>query len=114
MNFLKAFFKSILSVFTSGKAEKAFNTVAGIVPVALPIVEAIAGLTPNKSDDEILAAFRRFGVPAIAEIQNTPASQRGYLLLDLATKILAGKYPGVATNILNSAVQIAVTAMKAK
>ena len=114
MKHLTAFFHTIVAFFSSGSAEKAFNTVASIVPVALPIVEAIAALTPNRTDDEIISAFAKYGVPLVAQVSATPGSQRGYLLLDLATQVLASKYPGVATNILNTAVQIAVSAMKAK
>jgi hypothetical protein len=35
------------------------------------------------------------------------------VLLDLATQVLATEVPGVATNILNTAIQFAVTSLKA-
>jgi hypothetical protein len=111
---IKSFCASIVGIFKSGKAERAFNSVAQIVPAALPIVEAIGAITPNRTIQEIAQAYAKYGVPLVADVTATPANQRGYLLLDLATNVLAAKYPGVATNILNSAAQIAVTGLKAK
>jgi len=114
MNFIKNWFSKLLVFFRSGKAEAAFNTVADLIPKVLPIVQMIAALTPTKADDEILNAFSEYGIPAnLAQIRTTPADQRGYLLLQLATQIASKRFPGIATNILNSAVQLAVTGIKA-
>ena len=113
MDKLKLFFGKVVSIFKSGAAERAFNVVAGLVPKALPIVQSIAAMTPNKTDDEIAAAFATYGVPMTAQVQGTPAPQRGYLLLHLATEVLAKEFPGLATNLLNSAAQIAFTGIKA-
>jgi hypothetical protein len=110
---LKKFFGSIAHFFKSGKAEKAFATVADLVPDAFIIVETIAALTPNKTDDEIASVYNRYGVPLMANVMATPASQRGYLLLELATQVLAERRPGLATNLLHTAVQNAVTIYKA-
>lgn len=114
MGFLKSILSKIVKFFTGGSAEKVFNAVADLVPLALPIVQTIARLTPNRTDDEILSAFQNYGVAAsIEQIRSTPADQRGYLLLQLATGVLSRRFPGVATNILNSAIQLAVTGVKA-
>ena len=114
MKFLKSVIQKIVSFFTSGKAEAAFNAAADLVPKALPIIREIAALTPTRKDDEILAAFDKFNVaPDVAQIRATPSAKRGYLLLQLATDVLAAQLPGIATNILNTAVQLAVTGMKA-
>ncbi len=113
MNFLKNILKKIVQFFTSGKAEKAFDTAVALVPKAIPIVQSITAMTPNKADDEIAAAFAKYAVPFNAAWLDAPREQRGYLLLHLATQILAAEAPGVATNILNTAVQLAVTGTKA-
>ena len=114
MKFLKNVIQKIVSFFASGKAEAALNVAADLVPKALPIVREIAALTPTRADDEILAAFDKFNVPAdLAQIRATPGAQRGYLLLQLASAALGIRFPGVATNILNTAVQFAVTGLKA-
>jgi hypothetical protein len=112
MNF-KRIIQKIVNFFSSGKAEAALETAAALVPKALPIVQDIAALVPNKTDQEILAAFQKYAVPGASQLLATPASQRGYVLLHLATEILAGEFPGLATNILNTAVQLAVTGAKA-
>src|SRR5579864_3598544 len=101
MNFLKDLMQKIVSFFTSGKAEAALNRAAELVPVALPIVEEIATLAPNRTDTEILAAYQKFAVPIATQLLSSPTEQRGYLLLHLATQVLATAVPGVATNILN-------------
>ena len=111
MNFLQSFLKRLTDIFRSDRAKRAFAEVERIVPVALPIVERIAALTPNRTDDEIVAAFRYYGVPFIeglASVNPTGA------LLELASSAVAQRLPaGTAKNIVQTAVQIAVTASKA-
>ena len=113
MKFVKSVIQKIVSFFASGKAEAALNQAAELVPKALPIVQEIATLAPNRTDQEILAAFQKFAVPGAAQYLATPAAQRGYVLLQLATQVLSAEVPGVATNVLNTAVQLAVTGSKA-
>ena len=113
MNFLKSIIQKIARFFTSGKAEAALTQAAEMVPKALPIVRALSALVPNRTDKEIEAAFEKYAVPFSAQILSTPLAQRGYILLQLASQILAAQFPGTATNILNTAVQLAVTGSKA-
>jgi len=113
MSLLKTIAQEVASLFGSGKAEAAFNQVVALVPKAAPIVQAIAAATPNRTTQEIEALFQKYAVPFSSGWANTPAASRGYLLLQLATTVLAQEVPGVATNILNSAVQLAVTGLKA-
>ena len=109
MKTIRNIIQKIASFFSSGKAEAALNQAAVLVPKAAPIVKEIAALTPNRTDDEIVAAFERFGVGGAATYLSTPPARRGYVLLQLATEALASEFPGVATNVLNTAVQLAVT-----
>ena len=113
MKFLKTIIQKILSLFTSSKAQAALERAASLVPFALPIVKQIAALTPNRTDDEIVSAFEKFGVSGAQQYLATPVAQRGYVLLQLATAVLAAEFPGLATNVLNTAVQLAVTGAKA-
>jgi len=113
MNIVKSIIQKIVSFFTSGKAEAALTEAAELIPKALPIVQEIEALVPNRTDQEILAAFQKFAVPFASQLLATPITQRGYLLLQLATQVLAARAPGVATNILNTAVQLAVTGSRA-
>jgi|SRR5581483_4287866 len=109
----KSIIQKIVNFFKSGKAEAALTKAADLVPKALPIVQDIAAMAPNKTDQEILAVFQKYAVPDAAQFLATPSAQRGYLLLHLATEVLASQFPNIATNILNTAVQLAVTGSKA-
>jgi hypothetical protein len=113
MSFIQSIIQKIVGFFKSGKAEAALNQAAELVPKALPIVEEIATLAPNRTDQEILAVFQKFAVPGAQQYLATPAAQRGYVLLQLATQVLSQEVPGVATSVLNAAVQLAVTGSKA-
>ena len=113
MKFLKSVVKKIVSFFASGKAEAALTRACELVPKALPIVEDLAAMVPDKNVQQIEAAFQKYGVPFSQQVLAAAPSERGYVLLDLATKVLAQQFPGVATNILNTAVQLAVTGVKA-
>jgi len=113
MNFLKTIVRKIVGFFTSDSAEAALTRACELVPKALPIVEDLAAIVPDKTIQQIEAAFQKYGVPLSQQLLATAPSQRGYLLLDLATQVLAVQFPGTATRILNTAVQLAVTGAKA-
>ena len=110
---IKNVVQKIVSFFTSGKAEAALTHACELAPKALPIVEDLAALVPDKTMEQIEAAFQKYGVPFSQQLLATPPSQRCYLMLELATQVLAKKFPGVAMNVLNTAVQLAVTGVKA-
>jgi hypothetical protein len=113
MKTLKILIQKIAKFFTSGLAEAALNSAAELVPKAIPIVQAIAALAPTKTDQEIAAAFAKYGQEFSTDWLTGPVGQRGALLLQLATQVLAAELPNVATNIINTAVQLAVTGIKA-
>ncbi|HUK15204.1 MAG TPA: hypothetical protein VLW65_02265 [Bryobacteraceae bacterium] len=113
MNYLKSAVEKIISFFTSGRAEAALTQACELVPKALPIVQDLAAIAPDKTMEQIEAAFQKYGVPISQQLLAAAPSQRGFLLLELASKVLAQKAPGVATNVLNTAVQLAVTGVKA-
>jgi flavoprotein len=106
--------QKIVAFFSSAKAEAALNQAAALVPKALPIVQELAAIAPNKTDQEILAAYQKYAVPLASHLLTANLAQRGYLLLQLATQVLAKNVPNVATNILDTAVQLAVTGTKAQ
>jgi hypothetical protein len=113
MNILKKIIASIAGFFKSGKAEAALTAAANLVPKAIPIVQSIAALTPNKTDNEIANAFAKYGQEFSTSWLSGPPNQRGALLLHLASEVLAAELPSTATNVLNTAVQLAVTGIKA-
>ena len=106
-------FHRILDFFRSPRVKNALDRVATLAQTALPIVETIASLTPTRVDDEIIAAYKHFGVPFVdAELSGDP-KRIGTALLNLGTVVLARQAPGTSTSLLQTAVQLAVTVLKA-
>src|SRR5690349_14629061 len=105
--------KSVVNFFRSGKATAALNSVASLVPKALPIVQIVALLTPTKADDEVLALFQKFGLPYVENYLALPQEQRGAALLKAASTKLAEQVPGTPTHILDAAVQLALVGYRA-
>lgn len=103
---LKSLISKVFSFLTSPKGKAAIDTAAELVPKAAPIVAAIAALTPNRSDDELAAAFSHYGQPFASDYL---ALGPGAALLHLATNVLAAEVPGTATSIIQTAIQLAYT-----
>lgn len=116
MKTLKAFFAKVAGFFTSGKAQKALDTVAGLVPLAMPFIDIAAqiavGITPTKVDDKALAAVRA-KFPRLFDSSLKTGEEVKLYMLGVASDLLMAKYPGVTTSIARSAVQLAYTASQA-
>lgn len=107
-------FSKIEGFFTSTKAHDVEKQLALLVQQALPIVEMIGSLVPNKTLQEVIAAYKEFGVSVTTSIANDPTSI-GNALLNLGTSVLEKNHaPGEPTSILNTAIQLAVLAVKSK
>lgn len=111
-NFFTKFIAKIESLFTNPKVESVFDTIAHLVTLAEPVVAQIAAAVPNKTVQEITSAFATFGVPTAVAIENNPTAI-GNAMLNLGTAIVQKTVPTAANNIVQTAVQIAVTAAKA-
>jgi len=108
------FTAKIESLFQSPKVKAAFEAVATAVTEAEPVVAAIGALTPNKTVQEVVAAYAKYAVPVSATITADPTSI-GNALLNLATTVVNKNLKSpAALSIVNTAVQIAVTAANAK
>lgn len=110
MNIFKRIISSVVHFVTSGKAEKALNQAAELAPKLLWVVKAIAEMTPNRTDDEIVAAYEKYGLPAAQAVLNLPPERKGLALLTIATDVAAVMFPSVPTKVLQTAIQLAVTA----
>jgi len=110
MNWIEHLFSDIVNFFKSPKVKAAFATVEQILPIALSVVQDLATTVPNKTLVEINAAAQKYGQQVDAALVT---ANPGLALLNLATSILAAKLPGTATNIIQTAIQIAVTTIKA-
>ncbi len=111
----------MLAFFASAKSKQTIATINTLVETAIPIVEEISSITGNAgaaaTAEAVEAAYTKYGVPLTQVLTTGNATQIGNALLNLATTILQKNLPanqsGVATNILNTAVSLAVTATKA-
>lgn len=111
--------KSVEGLFTSGRAQAAIAEAGSLVTIALPIVEELDTLCPNKTGPEVVAAAQKLLAtesnlqPILAEAETNPSGA----LLALATAVLQKNLPAAkattAVNILNTAIQLAVTAIHA-
>jgi hypothetical protein len=105
---------SVVGFFTSGKAKAALQTAAELATIALPIVQQINTLAPNKTVTEVLYAYNKYGVPVANVAMND--GDVNTALLNLATSVLQKNLPAAkataSVSILQTAVQLAVLAAK--
>jgi hypothetical protein len=109
--------KKLWEVISSPKVRNAVEQAASLVNIALPIVDELSTIDPQTAKlKDIADAYRKYGVPLVQGYTQDPTSI-GNALLNLGTQILRLKLPPdkveLPTNILNTAVQLAVTALKA-
>lgn len=110
MSWFTTLFKDISGVFNSPKAAAVEKTIAGLLPVALTIVQDINAMAPNRTLTQINLVASKYALPAITAIAVDPSAV-GNTLLNLATAILQKNHaPAEATHLLNTVVQLAVTA----
>jgi len=117
---IQAGLKSLESLFSSGKAQAAIQEAASLVSEALPVVQEIDALMGgNKTIDRVITIYDKYGVPLLdtaKDTSNPNAVQNA--LMNLATNLLQKKLSPVkgpiAISLLNTAVQLAVTALHAQ
>ena len=100
------------------KAEEALGKVASLSEIALPICSVVAAMTPNKTDDEVIAVVKTYLGVAAVPAGSAPLTdqQKGDLLWDSAIsafKKAVSNKTGLTDSILDAALQIAYTAMRA-
>lgn len=111
--------KGVQHLFTSGKAQAAIAEAGSLVSIALPIVQELDKLCPNKTGPEVVAAAQKLlhTTSNLQPILTEAGTNPGGALLALASAVLAGNLPAdkaaTAVNILNTTVQLAVTAAHA-
>jgi hypothetical protein len=113
MSFLKRIFGGVWKFLTGPKGEKVAEMILQYTDIALKIVKAVAAMTPNRSDDEIIALFEKYGVANLHAYLALPIADRGPALLAAATTELARFVPaGTPATILQTAIQIALANIK--
>ena len=98
------------------KARNAVEQAAILISTTLSTVNELSNIDPKTARlKEIADTYRKYGVPMIQGYTRDPTST-GNALLNLATQLLRTKLPAdradLPTNILNTAVQLAVAALK--
>lgn len=109
-----AIFVKVTSFF-NGPGRRVLQEIMQISEAALPVVEVIAALTPTLADDEIIRLWKMYALPmahANAWLQLPPSDRKG-ALLEAATQQLAKQYPDIPIHKLQTAIQLAVTKLKA-
>jgi hypothetical protein len=117
MNWFKNIFTSVVSFF--GKLFKDIGAegimaiiekVAPLVNKAYPIVKRVAELTPNKTDDAILAAYEALGFGNLFQ----PGTDKNLALRDLAKNVLKTtvKTDTAQEYLLNTAIELAYAKFK--
>ena len=84
----------------------------------MPLIDQLSTIDPRAAKlGHVISAYERCGVPMIQNYTQDPTSI-GNALLNPATQLLRSKLPAdkaaLPTNILNTAVQLAVTVIKAR
>jgi hypothetical protein len=115
MKWLKNLFGSVKSFFVKlfgVDAEDFMDLIEKLSPLvnkAYPIVKKIADLTPNKTDDAILAAYESLGFTGVFK----PGTDKGLALRDLAKKVLnATTANPVSDYLANTAIELAYAKFK--
>jgi phosphoglycerate dehydrogenase-like enzyme len=115
MKWLKNAFNSVRSFFGKlfdNDPEEFMALIEKVSPLvnkAYPIVKKIAALTPNKTDDAILAAYESLGFVGVFQA----GTDKGLALRDLAKKVLVASSPDPVTDYLaNTAIELAYAKFK--
>jgi hypothetical protein len=115
MNWLKNIFANAKSFFSKlfGPNADAFialiEQLAPLVNKAYPVVKKIAALTPNKTDDAIIAAYEELGFKGLF----VAGMDKSLALRDLAKKLLIATNPDpVSDYIANTAIELAYAKYK--
>jgi hypothetical protein len=77
--------------------------------MAMPLCQAIAAATPNRTDDEILACYQKYGLSHLFDANK----DKGVLLHDLAVAIVQDTVKDQSkVSLINLAIEVCVGALK--
>jgi len=106
-------FKKIGGFFVSERGKAALQLISRMVPQVAPIVAALSILDPKTANaTDVIALYQKFQV-TVTEVKNDPVAIAN-ALLNLATELAKRENPGIATSILQSAIQLALVSLKNK
>jgi hypothetical protein len=106
-------FRKLWKIITSPAAQRAIETAVDLVPDVLPVVQELRAIDPKTASvADVIALYQKFRIQ-VGEIRQNPVSI-GNALLNLATVIIKQRQPSKATSIIQTAVQLALVALKAE
>lgn len=112
---VRRFFANIFSPAGQQKITIALGQAEALVQEVLPVVELISSLTPNKTDDEIVAVVKKYAVPVTVPVGPMTDADKGSLLLQTAvtaaTQDVAAAV-GLPSSVITLAVQTAYTVLR--
>ena len=97
----------VVNLFKSPKAQADLKEVAALVVKAEPIVASIAKLVPNRTIQEIAAAYEHYALTPATAIADNPTAI-GNAMLNLGTTLLNTLSPNSTVTKLNTAIQLAL------
>lgn len=112
MNFLKKAFGWIWKIISNPDTARLILDVA---KQATAVVEVIAKLTPTRSDDELIALWRLYGLANIEKWLAFPIAERGAALLEAARAALLmenNDLERISQSTLNAGIELAVVEYK--
>jgi hypothetical protein len=114
MNAFKKFFSRCIAFFKSPKLDKALATTYDVMQIAMPFVEVIAQMTPNKADDEIVAVIKEFAVPVAVPTSPMTDLEKSMFLKTAAVTAVKKEVnkADVPDSVINAAVELAYLAVK--
>ena len=103
-----AFFARMFSRDFASKLLAGIEAAAPYLSLAYGFVETAAKMTANRTDDEILALAKEFGVPALLDSD----ADKGVVIGRIVFQALKKRYPDAADRALNRAIEIAYGAVR--
>jgi hypothetical protein len=107
-------FKKLWKTITSPAAQRAIESAIDLVPIALPIVQEIRSLDPKTATvADVVAMYQKYRIAVVGMLKQDSVSI-GNALLNLATALVKLRAPSKTTSIIQTAVQLALVALKAE
>jgi hypothetical protein len=104
----------LTNLFTNKDAQNhmlaALDQAGKIANAIYPIVKQVAALTPNRTDDEIVAAIDALGVMGLVD---PAAKDKADVLHNIVLAACQKMMPGVSSSVLSLAIETAYQVLKA-
>jgi|GEM_PF-3539832 len=111
---MKKFFQAITTIFARlfsrdfwEKLLAGVEQTAPYLEIVYDVVETAAKLTPNRTDDELVALAERLGVPALWQSQD-----RGQAIREIVSNAVKSKLPDLPDRVIYRAIELAYGALR--